>query len=74
MNLSDIMAAAGLTTWPEIALILFFLSFCGIVLYLFVFRRNRPYRHEASLPLEDAPSLSEEDTDGGMKVPENGHA
>ncbi len=53
MSLTDIMSAAGLSSWTEAALLICFATFVGILIYLFVVRRNRPYDHEAGLPLDD---------------------
>ena len=53
MSLSDIMSAAGLTSWTEIALVLCFITFSAIVLWVFVARRKPSYEHARNLPLED---------------------
>ena len=53
MNLSDIMSAAGLTSWAEIGLILCFATFMVIVLWVFGVRRKASYEHLSELPLED---------------------
>ena len=53
MSLTDIMSAAGLSSWTEAALLICFATFVAILIYLFVVRRNRPYDHEAALPLDD---------------------
>jgi cbb3-type cytochrome oxidase subunit 3 len=53
MSLSDIMSAAGLSSWTEIALILCFITFSAIVLWVFVVRRKPTYEHARRLPLED---------------------
>ncbi len=53
MSLTDIMSAAGLSGWTEAALLICFATFVAILIYLFVVRRNRPYDHEAGLPLDD---------------------
>ena len=53
MSLSDIMSAAGLTSWAEIGLILCFATFMVIVLWVFVVRRKASYEHLSELPLED---------------------
>jgi len=55
MRLSDIMSRAGLTTWPEIALVIFFSVFVGIVVYLFAFRKKDSWDHHRNLPLDDGP-------------------
>ena len=53
MSLTDIMSAAGLSSWTEIALILCFISFSAIVFWVFVVRRKPSYEHMRNLPLED---------------------
>ena len=53
MSLTDIMSAAGLSSWTEIALILCFISFSAIVFWVFVVRRKPSYEHLRHLPLED---------------------
>ena len=53
MRLSDIMGAAGLSSWAEIALILCFITFSAIVVWVFVVRKKRSYEHLRELPLED---------------------
>jgi cbb3-type cytochrome oxidase subunit 3 len=53
MSLSDIMSAAGLTSWAEIGLILCFVTFMVIVLWVFGVRRKASYEHLSELPLED---------------------
>ena len=66
MSLSDIMAAAGLSSWAELALILCFAAFTGIVIWVYFVRRKRSYEHLRHLPLEEG----EDDQDtarGGSK-------
>jgi len=53
MSLTDIMSAAGLTSWDEVALILCFAIFTVIVLWVFGVRRKASYEHLSELPLED---------------------
>lgn len=53
MRLSDIMGNADLSFYPIVALILFLISFSGIVIYI-VARKNRQIFEEAKqLPLAD---------------------
>ena len=52
MSLSDVVGAAGLTTWAEVALVIFFVVFLGIVYYVFS-RRRGAWEHERHLPLDD---------------------
>ena len=53
MSLTDIMSAAGLSTWTELALVLCFITFSAIVLWVFVVRRKPSYEHARRLPLDD---------------------
>jgi len=53
MSLSDIMSAAGLSSWAVVALILCFISFSAIVVWVFVIRKKPSYEHLRELPLED---------------------
>jgi len=53
MSLTDIMSAAGLSSWTEVALILCFISFAAIVLWVFVVRNKISYDHMRNLPLEE---------------------
>jgi cbb3-type cytochrome oxidase subunit 3 len=53
MNLSDVMSAAGLSSWAEVALILCFIIFTAIVIWVFFFRSKPSWEHQRSLPLED---------------------
>ncbi len=52
MSLSDIMGAAGLTSWAEIGLILCFATFTVIVVWVYGVRRKASYEHLSELPLE----------------------
>jgi cbb3-type cytochrome oxidase subunit 3 len=53
VSLTDVMSAAGLSSWTEIALILCFITFTAIVLWVFLIRRKPAYEHARRLPLED---------------------
>ena len=53
MRLSDVMSAAGLSSWTEVALILCFLTFAAIVVWVFFVRSKPSYDHVRNLPLED---------------------
>ncbi len=53
MSLTDVMSAAGLSSWTELALILCFIIFAAIVLWVFVMRSKRSYDHMRNLPLEE---------------------
>ena len=53
MKLSDIMGAAGLTSWAEVGLIISFITFAAIVAYVFIVRSKASYEEVRQLPLED---------------------
>jgi len=53
MKLSDIMSAAGLSSWAEIGLILSVVTFSAIVVYAFVVRSRASYEDARHLPLEE---------------------
>ena len=53
MSLTDIMSAAGLSSWTELALILCFITFAAIVVWVFLFRKKPSYDHVRNLPLDD---------------------
>ena len=53
MRLTDVMSAAGLSSWTEVALILCFITFVAIVFWVFFVRSRPSYEHQRSLPLED---------------------
>ena len=74
MSLHDIMSAAGLTTWPEVALVICFATFVGIIVYLFIVRRNDPYDDEAALPLHDGAGETRPSEYRHETISENGHA
>ena len=60
MSLSDVMSAAGLSSWTEVALILCFITFAAIVVWVFVLRSKPSWEHQRSLPLDE---------NGGSDVP-----
>ena len=53
MRLSDVMSAAGLSSWTEVALVLCFIAFTAIVVWVFVIRSKPSYDHVRNLPLEE---------------------
>jgi cbb3-type cytochrome oxidase subunit 3 len=53
VKLSDIMGAAGLTSWAEIGLIISFVTFAAIVAYVFIVRSRASYEEVRNLPLDD---------------------
>lgn len=63
MKLSDVMSAAGLSGYAEVALILFMLAFAGIVIALFRPSQKRRMDAASRLPFDDEPNgQPEEDT------------
>jgi cbb3-type cytochrome oxidase subunit 3 len=52
MSLSDVMSAAGLSSWTELALILCLITFAAIVVWVFFVRSKPSYDHVRKLPLE----------------------
>jgi cbb3-type cytochrome oxidase subunit 3 len=54
MSLSDIVGNAGYALYAEVALVIFFLVFLGIVTYV-VLRRKGAWERARRLPLEDEP-------------------
>ncbi len=65
MSLSDIMSAAGLTSWAEIGLILCFATFTVIVVWVYGVRRKASYEHLSELPLEDDTAVGRTPAKGG---------
>ena len=53
MSLTDVMSAAGLSSWTEVALVLCFITFAAIVLWVFVMRGKHSYDDIRNLPLEE---------------------
>jgi len=53
MSLSDIMSAAGFSSWAEVGLVISLLTFAAIVVYVFFIRRKSSWDHLRNLPLED---------------------
>jgi hypothetical protein len=53
MSLADVMSAAGLSSWTEIALILCFITFAAIVFWVFFIRSKSWWEPQRSLPLDD---------------------
>ena len=63
MSLRDIVSNAGATLYAEIALVIFFVIFVGIVVYVVV-RRKGAWEHQRHLPLNhDEPVDALEDKD-----------
>ena len=59
MKLSDIMSAAGLSTYAEIALVIFLLAFIAVVMSLFAPGRQRTYERMRNLPIDGETRPSE---------------
>jgi cbb3-type cytochrome oxidase subunit 3 len=57
MKLSDIMAAAGLSFYAQVALVLFLIVFVAIAIRTFLPSRARELDAAARLPLDDEPVL-----------------
>jgi cbb3-type cytochrome oxidase subunit 3 len=53
MKLSDIMGAAGLSVYAEIAMILFIVAFVAIVIATFAPSRQKTYDAASRMPLDD---------------------
>jgi len=58
MRLSDIMSAAGLSSWAEIGLIISVITFTAVAAWV-LFRRSSSWDRARYLPLED------DSTEGG---------
>lgn len=65
MSLSDIMSAAGLTSWAEVGLIISFVTFSAIVAWVFLRRRGR-WEHVRRLPLDDDDTAGD-DSGGSLR-------
>lgn len=67
MRLSDIMGRMGLSSWAEIALLMFFALFMGISIYVFAVRKRSRWERARYLPLDGGPPDDvppEDGTDG----------
>lgn len=53
MSLSESVARAGLAFYAEVALVIFFAVFAGILLYTLARRHSARYERLRRLPLED---------------------
>jgi hypothetical protein len=65
MKLSDVMSAAGLASWAEVALVLSFITFAAIVAYVYVVRSKASFEDVRHLPLDDGDGPTAETTDPG---------
>jgi len=59
MKLSDVMGAAGLSVYAEVALVLFFLAFAVVVFQVASRARARDWEEASRLPLSDSEVRSE---------------
>ncbi|GMV40839.1 MAG: hypothetical protein AMXMBFR64_25550 [Myxococcales bacterium] len=66
MRLSDIMSRMGLTTWAEVALVIFFGVFVGIAIYVFAVRKRSRWEKARYLPLEQDPPAGDDDQGSGQ--------
>jgi cbb3-type cytochrome oxidase subunit 3 len=57
MKLSDIMAAAGLSFYAQVALVLFLIVFIAIAIRTFLPSRRQELDEASRLPLDDGPVL-----------------
>lgn len=67
MRLSEIVSAAGLHVYAEIALILFLMAFVVVLFDVVAKRHVKDFDHASSLPLEDgspAPGNKETNSNG----------
>ena len=53
MRLSDIMGHAGLSTYAEVALVIFLIAFLLITLSVFAPSRKREFDEASRMPLDD---------------------
>ncbi|MGD8439848.1 MAG: cbb3-type cytochrome c oxidase subunit 3 [Holophagae bacterium] len=65
MKLSDIMSAAGLTSWAEVGLVISFVTFAAIIVYVFVIRSRASYEEERNIPLDNGDVTRRPKGDGG---------
>ena len=79
MRLTDIMSAAGLTTWVEVALVIFLTVFVAIAVYVFAVRKRGRWERARYMPLEDdvpqeprGESRTEDGTDDDRSSRESG--
>ena len=53
MRLSEIMGKLSLASWPQLALIIFFVVFVAVVARVYSKRRKKEYEDASMLPLHD---------------------
>jgi len=61
MRLSDIMSAADLDVWPQMALVIFIAVFVGVVIKTFAKSQQQKHEEARYLPLEDDEGRKDED-------------
>lgn len=64
MRLSEIMAAAGLSGWAQVALVLFLVAFLVIAIGVFAPSRRAEFDRARRLPLEDGPNTPRDPSRG----------
>lgn len=72
MSLSDIMSAADLVTWAELALVISFLAFLSVVILVFLRGRDRAWERARYLPLEGSEPFVSASTPGPMASKDSG--
>ncbi len=55
MRLSDVMSHMNLTTYPEVALVIFLAVFAAVVWRIFRRRGAEDFAAQGALPLDDSP-------------------
>ena len=70
-GLTDVVSGAGLSVYAEIALVIFLITFLGIVLSLFAPGKRRTYEHLRRLPIdgdrEEQRPLTRDDRDSSLR-------
>jgi|KBSSwiStaDraftv2_1062776.scaffolds.fasta_scaffold2162510_2 cbb3-type cytochrome oxidase subunit 3 len=64
-SLTDVVSGAGLSGYAEVALVIFFIAFIGVVISLFLPSRKRTFERMRRLPIErdsSEPASRREDT------------
>ena len=64
MRLSDIVSAAGLHGWAEVALVICVVTFLALVVYLFASRRGRTLERDRYIPIEGDERSDRDPSDG----------
>lgn len=54
MKLSDVMSHMGLSSYAEVALLIFFAVFVGVTLYVLRSDKKAAFERAARLPLDDS--------------------